>query len=298
LIEGSSEYIIKKDKLTKNALNNFKLNIRYKDDATYDEDDIGADPKDTVSVTDTEGNIVGKIFIICSKANRTQKLNLVKVYLGDDRTLDNPKTPQQLLTEAITFMNIKAYNQALIKFEPGGAEELIISNSLLMKNLSAATLHNIQQLFNNSGEINFVNVTPHLKIIDTIMNVDNRFANWKNDKIIIVIANRVVKQDYDGSRTLGFTETYGDNTGYYSIMYHNAFDDYYTYTHELGHALGLKHPFSDKIANHNVGKPMPLIPQGNSRNFMDYSSYSDMFWKWQWKIIRKNAGKKVDETQK
>ena len=37
---------------------------------------------------------------------------------------------------------------------------------------------------------------------------------------------------------------------------------------------GLLHPFPD------------LIPEGSSRNFMDYIDNPNMFWKWQWNIVR------------
>jgi predicted Zn-dependent protease len=47
------------------------------------------------------------------------------------------------------------------------------------------------------------------------------------------------------------------------------------FTHELGHSLGLKHPFDE------FG-----IPQTNTKNYMDYGGSINMFWYWQWGFIQ------------
>ena len=49
----------------------------------------------------------------------------------------------------------------------------------------------------------------------------------------------------------------------------------YVFTHELGHNIGLNHPFEE------FG-----IPQANTFNYMDYGSKINMFWFWQWKFIQ------------
>jgi hypothetical protein len=48
------------------------------------------------------------------------------------------------------------------------------------------------------------------------------------------------------------------------------------YIHEIGHTLGLDHPF-------NNGQ----YRQTSTTNFMDYSPIQNLFWHWQWKEINK-----------
>jgi hypothetical protein len=49
----------------------------------------------------------------------------------------------------------------------------------------------------------------------------------------------------------------------------------FVFAHELGHNLGLDHPFEE------FG-----IPETNTLNYMDYNQNHNMFWFWQWKYIQ------------
>jgi predicted Zn-dependent protease len=82
-----------------------------------------------------------------------------------------------------------------------------------------------------------------------------------------------------------------ENTGAYALRPNSRNNDEYsivvlkqcitsweTFVHEIGHTLGLKHPFEMNSS----------FIKGYSTNFMDYSVKQNMFWHWQWKVINKN----------
>ena len=71
----------------------------------------------------------------------------------------------------------------------------------------------------------------------------------------------------------GFTELYGA----YIVIFKPALTHWETFVHEMGHTLGLKHPFETSGYS-----------QGSTTNFMDYSVKTNMFWQWQWKEINEN----------
>jgi len=66
-----------------------------------------------------------------------------------------------------------------------------------------------------------------------------------------------------------------------------SISDNYTCTHELCHAIGLDHSFSNAEANNNKF----TFKVSKTDNIMDYSSASDAnkrfsFWKWQWGTLQ------------
>jgi hypothetical protein len=63
--------------------------------------------------------------------------------------------------------------------------------------------------------------------------------------------------------------------------------------HEPGHVFGLGEAFDEGDKEHDPYN----IPRGTSRNFMDYSLVTDMFWKWQWDELRNNIVELVAEEE-
>ncbi|MDR0558700.1 MAG: hypothetical protein LBG92_00890 [Prevotellaceae bacterium] len=276
-VNGNQNYNIYRENLQKDKNNKISLQISRTGTKPYN-------TPDTLTVKDITGKIVGKMIVLCAIVDKSEKINLVKVYLGDSRKLNNLKSAEILLNEAITFMNNRAYNQLFAEFSGSEKEELVISDA------------EIESTYKNYGEINSVlNDLGEIKSQKGMTAIDAKIQekgiNKWTGKTIIVIANR--NHEKEGNhRTQGF------NNGIYSIIYNSAILDYTTYVHELGHAFGLEHPFPETDKD---GTPkthlMPDIQQGTSRNFMDYAPVTDMFWKWQWDDLRKEIGKEGDDNE-
>jgi hypothetical protein len=85
------------------------------------------------------------------------------------------------------------------------------------------------------------------------------------ERIIFLINNR----DMVGG-VAGFASTLSNSI----VIFKSALTKWSTFVHEVGHTLGLQHPFNTRG-----------FTQGNSNNYMDYTYKRNMFWQWQWKII-------------
>jgi hypothetical protein len=76
--------------------------------------------------------------------------------------------------------------------------------------------------------------------------------------------------------------------GYGSVYLTKHVSNKIVFTHELGHNLGLNHPFEEFT-----------IPNSSTQNFMDYNNIRNKYWFWQWDFIRtQQTNMKIDNTPK
>jgi hypothetical protein len=186
------------------------------------------------------------------------------------------------MTEALQFINNRAFNQAFVGFSRGRVGELRISDEKLREYLETQYIA-YEETFNNQGELQFQRAHPELNMIIRAMSEDSQFSNWVGENTIIVIANRN-KAAAGNERTMGYNLVDAEKKYYYNVIFSNSSNDYTTYVHELGHLLGLLHPFRENTPD-DARKTQPLIPRGSSQNFMDYTRNPNMFWRWQWENL-------------
>jgi DNA-binding ferritin-like protein (Dps family) len=244
-----------------------------------------------VTVTDFEGKIIGKLKVMTANADKQETINLIKVYLGNNSSLDNVNTPEELMEKILEFFNHNAFNQSYINIVSGNKYEIQITDDMISKYIYDATYYDsFSQLLNEAGEIKDFSSISLKTLIMTV--IDKEFSNIINNietkgKNIVVIANRN-KEMNKGIRSEAFaiTDEIVDNNvhiGKYIIVFNSSLNDYATYTHEIAHLLGLCHSFQDDKESYNIG---PFVPINTTQNYMDYAPIQNMFWKWQWNIIR------------
>ena len=248
------------------------------------------DNPEMITVHNASGNIVGQMRVFTADVDLHERVNLVKVYFGDDRTLHNTQTADALLRNVVNEMNRYAFNQAFIGFTAGEALAISISDDDI--ELIHERFGGISQVLNERGEI-IAQATgrfPENGIISEFLEIHhNGLRDWQEGRTFIVIANRNREME-GGYETVGVALINPvTHTGTQALFYYNGIN-FATFTHEMGHLLGLRHPFPDDNPSDDIGKPQPLIVRRSSQNFMDYFFRENvrayMFWRWQWDIMR------------
>jgi hypothetical protein len=283
LINGRETYSVFKKDLQRDQINIFSLQIRRVGIGSYNN-------PETITVKDAIGNIIGQMSVFCADVDKGEPISLVKVFFGEKGAINNPIStpPEALLESALTFMNNKAFNQLFVKFTVGKSMEILITDEQINVYNENQSWYNKMDVLNSNGEIKqYGRNTPELDIIEHYLSKDKNFQTWnKNEKIIFVIANRN-KETVGNSRTDGYQP--GDYPNY-CVLLHSGSLDHTTYVHEFGHIFGLEHPFEDK--------PIKLIDKGTSQNYMDYVKKSNMFWRWQWDILRESIARPIIPSNK
>jgi len=119
-------------------------------------------------------------------------------------------------------------------------------------------------IFSIVSKITKTNVSSNI-----ILNLFALYTNKYTNKYLAFVFDRNSFSDQSPSvpgAALGFGSVF---------LYSKVQNNLYVFSHELGHNLGLRHPFEE------FG-----IPEANTYNYMDYNPNANMFWYWQWKVIQ------------
>jgi hypothetical protein len=218
-----------------------------------------------LKVKDKGDQIVGQLNIhsIQLKDDNTEtirkKYSVIDVTLGTSQNstqIDPVKYQHNLLT----FLNNKAYNQSFIQF----------GDNVQFSRLTIPNLGNVQV----DAEGDIIESDPNEKnLYNLLVNATTAASNsGATDYIIFIINNRNYAKRPNGGRVSGFSMNKD------VVLLKMSNEDWETVVHELGHCLDLKHPFAEYPND---------INEGDTNNYMDYSPKINMFWKWQWDIMRK-----------
>jgi hypothetical protein len=283
-----SPNIISNEDLKKSKDKIFNFSIRS-------DDEIEDKTLTIVGVSDSSEEIL--FTMNCSvkseKSFSVKTLNLLYLITNDDDS--NRKITEDFLNKIDALLNKKSFNQAFIKWnitlKKIDMRDLISMRNdydtlyseykgdfAKMGNSLSDLLKKYRYTPNQEGFIKFIKETEICNSIKkeaipaSIMDqLYNLFAdNYKKGEFLAFILNR---KNFSGQ---DFAVPGAAGQGrYYSIFLYDAFDYPYVFAHELGHNLGLEHPFKEFS-----------IPKGSSTNFMDYGRSPNMFWYWQWSAMR------------
>jgi hypothetical protein len=215
-------------------------------------------------VKDKNGGIVGQLNIYSVDMGNGKGQTILKNYRVIDVTLGtspNPPIsvdPSKYQHDLLTFLNEKAYNQAFIQFSTG----------VQFSSMQLNSLGNVQ--IDGNGDI--IDNDPNEKELYDLLKNAVSPAPGSDDYIVFVINNRDFVKGSNNERTYGFA----NNGNHYVVLLKSGNEEWETVAHELGHCLKLDHPF----------KPQYNIPKGYTNNYMDYAVKTNMFWQWQWDILR------------
>jgi hypothetical protein len=214
----------------------------------------------TLLVTDRNNDIVGKLnFYSRTKSDNIDiTYKIVNVTFGNAQSDIIEKSKYIENGDLINFLNNRSFNQAFMQFEYGKIyRDLLIEQSAIPREIKFSSNNKLDSASDNRKNIrNFLQSRYNSNISG-------------NERVIFLINN----QEMEGN-VVGFANA-KDNI---VVVLKPAVTDWETFVHEIGHTLGLKHPF--EISTN--------FRKGNSTNFMDYSVKQNMFWQWQWKAINKN----------
>jgi hypothetical protein len=231
-----------------------------------------AEGENSLLVLDKNGNKVGKLNVYSkekSKVGIPINYKIVYVTFGNEPVKNSSKTDFssfETWRPLEDYFNNKSYNQAFLKFKnvnEGVLDILTVSDSLINSTGIAfdKTSNKLDSLSKNTKQIRELLESEYKKKYKTTLT-----------HIIFVINNREMVGNVGG---------FGSQNTSVVLFLPTVGDQWRHYIHEIGHTLGLSHPFEMNSQYH----------KGSTPNFMDYSPTQNMFWKWQWETINKNFNK-------
>jgi hypothetical protein len=191
-------------------------------------------------------------------------------------------------TQILEFLNKNSYNQIFRKwilYDPRKDARMNGFDTSILNGLDTINLSHLYQADSTKFlDADLIKKIPYMynnqKGISLHENVNEDFASLyenKNTKVhCIFIMNYELPVTPGASSTIGIS----DFSGAFSVLWKKAFWD--TRAHEFGHLLKLAHTFNDLRPNGTTKKVNFNIPYKTTKNFMDYSDYTDMYYFAQW----------------
>jgi hypothetical protein len=230
-----------------------------------------------ICVIANTGDTIGKLNLSCGKP-RERKIVLVFVNTGSGYRRD--------LTRAniIDSLNKYSHNQIFRKWvidtvnSSNGKDTIDLSNEFVSEN---AIFMNDDSILNNVERYYRLHKGIDIKYD---VNQGPTFMTQQREKVVhYVFMMNYRLASFGVDQTVGNTQ----RAGYLSVLWSPAF--YQTIAHEMGHILGLRHPFPDVNLNGTIRVNYGTT-QGTTKNFMDYAApgmpdLTDMFYFANWKDI-------------
>jgi hypothetical protein len=207
-----------------------------------------------IEIQDKNKNIVGKLNILKNDEELILKIKLVKI-MGNEIGNTYSKRSLEDMTdewenELLSELNNKYYNQALIKIEKDKTEEMIIDIEKYIKDnvLEDLIIDNVK------------GIPRYKKGFDKKLYED--YSSRKGDyKGIIFFISSMQQQGLEAGHAHPFPREIN-----YVMITPSASNSIITFAHELGHTLGLHHPWEKS----DIYKTNLLTIEENKLNYKTY----------------------------